>query len=110
MPALHVILRNLFNAVDFDPESGELDGRNEATRQELELRVFRDLLARDARYAPTADQWAKVVAELKGRALSDDDPATIAAWLHEARLRLTSEAEPGAHLSEIFGGIEDKRL
>ena len=88
MPALHVILRNLFNAVDFVPESSELDGRNEATRQELELRVFRDLLARDARYAPTADQWAKVVAELKQHALGDEDPATIAAWLHDARLRM----------------------
>ncbi|MBA3825651.1 MAG: exonuclease SbcCD subunit D [Ktedonobacterales bacterium] len=90
MPALHVLLRNLFNAVDFDPASSELDGRNEATRQELELRVFRDLLARDARYAPTAEQWAKVVAELKGHALGDDEPAAIAAWLREAQQRLTT--------------------
>ena len=65
MPALHIIIRNLFNTVDFDPETGELDGRDEATRQELELRIFRELLARDARYAPDADQWAHIMAELK---------------------------------------------
>ncbi len=110
MPTLHILLRNLFNAVDFDPESGELDGRNEATRQELELRVFRDLLTRDARYAPTAEQWAKVVAELKGHALGGDDPAAIAAWLHAARLRLALEAEAGAHLGEVFRGVEDDIL
>jgi exonuclease SbcD len=90
MPALHVLLRNLFHAVDFDPTAGELDGRNEATRQELEIRVFRDLLTRDARYAPTAEQWAKVVAELKQHALGDEAPAAIAAWLQETRQRLTA--------------------
>jgi DNA repair exonuclease SbcCD nuclease subunit len=88
LPALHIIIRNLFNTVDFDPATGELDGRDETTRQELELRIFRDLLTRDARYAPDAPQWARIMAELKQHALAGDDPATIAAWLDQARMRL----------------------
>ena len=88
MPALHVIIRNLFHTVDFDPETGELDGRNEATRQELELRIFQELLARDARFAQDADQWARIMAELKQHALADEDPAAIAAWLGQAQLRM----------------------
>jgi exonuclease SbcD len=88
MPALHIIIRNHFASVGFAPEAGELDGRDEATRQDLERQIFRDLLLRDARFANQADPWARVVADLKQHALAGDDPATIAAWLDEQRLRL----------------------
>ncbi len=91
MPALHIIIRNLFNTVDFNPETGELDGRDEATRQELELRIFQDLLARDARFAAEAGPWSRVVAELKQRALAGEDPAVIAGWLGEQHARLARE-------------------
>ncbi len=100
LPALHVIIRNLFNTVDFAPDPSELDGRDERTRQELELRTFRDLLTRDARYAPDADRWARVVAELKQHALAGDDPAAIAAWLGEQRARLSAPPTPEGDAGE----------
>lgn len=104
MPALHVIIRHLFNTVDFDPETGELDGRDEVTRQELERRIFRDLLARDARFATQAEQWARVMAELKQRALAEEDPAVITAWLGETRTRLLAPIPD--HLPKGDGGSD----
>jgi exonuclease SbcD len=76
---------------DYDPLDGaEGDGRDRSTWHELELHVFQELLARDARYLPNAPHWAQVLAEIKQMALGGEEPAAIAGKLREARARLTS--------------------
>lgn len=90
---LHVIIRNLTHGLDFAPDTGDLDGRDRATWQELERVVLRELLLRDARYAPAAAAWANVLAELKQRALTGEPPDEIAAFLAAAQERLAHEHE-----------------
>jgi DNA repair protein SbcD/Mre11 len=76
---------------DYDPFDGdEADGRDRSTWHQLEIHIFQELLARDARYLPNAPQWAAVLADLKQMALSDEDPAAIARRLREARALLTT--------------------
>ena len=71
---------------DYDPfEGDEADGRDRSTWHQLEIHIFRELLARDARYLPNAPQWAAVLADLKQMALGGEDPAAIARRLREAR-------------------------
>jgi hypothetical protein len=52
------------------------------------VHVFQELLSRDARYAPEASRWARVLAELKQMALAGEDPAGIAQRLREAHAQL----------------------
>jgi predicted phosphodiesterase len=74
---------------DFDPLGEELgDGRDRSTWQQLEVHVFQELLSRDARYAPEASRWARLLAELKQMALAGEDPAGIALRLREAQAQL----------------------
>ncbi|HEV8192278.1 MAG TPA: hypothetical protein VGP82_12490, partial [Ktedonobacterales bacterium] len=73
---------------EYDPDDEGLDGRDRSTWQQLELHIFEDLLARDARYQPNAAQWAKVLAHLKHMALGGEQPASIAQQLREERARL----------------------
>ncbi len=87
---LLVFIRNHTQSLEFDPATGDLDGRDRASRQELELRVFRDLLLRDSRYATNADDWARVMAELKQHTLNGDDPAAIVDFLARQQSRLRS--------------------
>jgi DNA repair protein SbcD/Mre11 len=76
---------------DFEPDvEGEGDGRDRASWHQLELGIFRDLVARDARYAPEAPAWATTLAEIKQMALGGEDPAAIVARLRDARSRLGS--------------------
>jgi len=76
---------------DYDPfEGDEADGRDRSTWHQLEIHIFQELIARDARYLPNAPQWANVLADLKQMALSGEDPAAIARKLREARALLVS--------------------
>jgi DNA repair exonuclease SbcCD nuclease subunit len=78
---------------DYDVESDDAeggDGRDRAARPQLEIHIFQELLARDARFLPNAPSWAQVLANLKTAALNGDDPAAIAQTLREARARLLS--------------------
>jgi DNA repair exonuclease SbcCD nuclease subunit len=81
-------LHNLTRDVDFDPDDEGLDGRDRSTRSQLEQKIFRELLARDDRYRLRAEEWAKLLAELKQLALDGEEPTNIAARLREARARL----------------------
>jgi DNA repair protein SbcD/Mre11 len=73
----------------YDPDvEGEGDGRDRASWHQLELGIFRDLIARDARYAPDAATWATTLAEIKQMALGGEEPAAIVARLREAQARL----------------------
>ncbi|MEO7000585.1 MAG: exonuclease SbcCD subunit D [Ktedonobacterales bacterium] len=78
---------NEYDALN-DDEMG--DGRDRSTRPQLEVHIFQELLARDARYAANAPQWAKVLAEIKQMALGSEEPAAIARRLREARAELLS--------------------
>ena len=74
---------------DFDPfESEGMDGRDRASWAQLEVHIFQELLARDARYLPQASRWARVLAQVKQMALGGEDPAAIAQRLREARAEL----------------------
>jgi DNA repair protein SbcD/Mre11 len=75
---------------DYDVDDGGEggDGRDRSTWQQLEVHIFQELLARDARYVAQAPQWAQLLASLKAAALNGDDPASIAATLREARAKL----------------------
>jgi DNA repair protein SbcD/Mre11 len=74
---------------DYDPDvEGEGDGRDRASWHQLELSIFRDLVARDARYAPEAVAWATTLAEIKQMALGGEDPAAIVARLRDTQTRL----------------------
>jgi exonuclease SbcD len=82
---VHDVTRDTDYALDAD---GEADGRDRTTWHQLELKVFQDLLRRDARFVPEAGRWAVMLAELKQMALGGEEPAEIAAKLREARTRL----------------------
>ncbi len=81
-------LHNLTRDVAFDPDDEGLDGRDRSTRSQLEQKIFQELLARDDRYRPRADEWAKLLAELKQLALDGEESVGIVARLREARARL----------------------
>jgi DNA repair protein SbcD/Mre11 len=66
----------------------EVDGTLHDDRQALELHVFEDLVARDARYTAQAPAWAATLAQLKRMALDGEEPEQIATVLRAARARL----------------------
>ncbi|MBF6592291.1 MAG: exonuclease SbcCD subunit D [Ktedonobacterales bacterium] len=71
---------------EYDPQGDEAgDGRDRSTWHQLELAIFQELMARDARYQPNAARWAQVLAEVKQMALGGEDPASIAHLLRTAR-------------------------
>jgi DNA repair exonuclease SbcCD nuclease subunit len=75
---------------EFDPESDDAgDGRDRSTWHQLELGIFQELMARDARYQARAPAWAHVLAEMKQMALAGEEPAAIAQRLRTARAQLT---------------------
>ncbi|HEY7355611.1 MAG TPA: hypothetical protein VH590_04060, partial [Ktedonobacterales bacterium] len=87
----HPLIRrvhNLTHDIDFDPDSEGLDGRNRDTWHQLEHKIFQDILSRDARYLPAANEWATTLSEMKQLALQGEDPAMIATRLREARAQL----------------------
>jgi DNA repair exonuclease SbcCD nuclease subunit len=76
------------NAYELDGPDGDDD---RADRQALELRVFEDLLARDARYQPHASEWASALSAMKRMALDGERPEQIAQALRDARARLLKQ-------------------
>jgi DNA repair exonuclease SbcCD nuclease subunit len=75
---------------EFDPETDDAgDGRDRSTWHQLELGIFQELMARDARYQARAPAWAHVLAEMKQMALGGEEPAAIAQRLRTARDQLT---------------------
>jgi len=86
--ALYVRVDNNTNDQDYAPDDGDLDGRDRSLWHELERRIFEELVGRDSRYLDAKEQWSTVVAELKQKALEQDDPARIAQFLREKRAEL----------------------
>ena len=86
---LYVRIDNHTNDRDYAPDEGELDGRDRSQWYELERRVFEQLVASlDDRYLPAREQWSAVLAELKQRALNEEEPAQIAQYLRDQRATL----------------------
>ena len=76
---------------DTDYEPGRrrgLDGRDRSTWQQLEVHIFQELLARDARYLPKRAAGRGCWRRLKQMALGGEDPAAITQRLREARAEL----------------------
>lgn len=72
---------------ELDNDDG-LDGNDRSTWQQLEMHVFEELLARDARYQQRAGEWARLVASLKQMALGAETPEQIVRKLRDERARL----------------------
>jgi len=68
----------------------------EATRPELERSIVRELLERDARFRPAAEDWTRVALDVKRLALEGSTPEAVIDYLRRARaeliLAITEEA------------------
>ncbi|GHO44577.1 metallophosphoesterase family protein [Ktedonospora formicarum] len=85
---LHARIDNHTNDQDYEPDEGDLDGRDRSVWHELERQIFEELLARDNRFLPAKEQWGGVLADIKAQALRKEDPAEIAQFLRDKRTSL----------------------
>ncbi len=85
---LYVRIDDNTNDRDYLPENSDLDGRDRSTWQELERRIFEELVSRDNRYLFAREAWGSVLSQLKEMALEKQDPALIAQFLRERREKL----------------------
>jgi len=85
---LYVRIDDNTNDRDYLPANGDLDGRDRSTWQELERRIFEDLVGRDSRYLFAREAWGAVLVQLKEMALEKQDPVLIAQFLRERREKL----------------------
>jgi hypothetical protein len=83
-------VRNKTTPADFD-----IAVDTEASRPELERAIVRELLERDARYRPAAEEWTQVVLDVKRLALEGSSPETVIDHLRQARTKLSLGAEGG---------------
>jgi exonuclease SbcD len=65
----------------------------EASRPELERAIVRELLERDARYRPAAEEWTQVALDVKRLTLEGSAPETVIDHLRRARAELMSIGE-----------------
>ena len=87
---LLVRMRNMTTPAEF-----EFAVDVEASRPELEQSIVRELLERDARYRPAAEDWARVALDLKRMALEMSSPETMIDYLRHARSELgTAGGDP----------------
>ncbi len=85
---LYVRIDDNTNDRDYLPENSDLDGRDRSTWQELERRIFEELVGRDNRYLFAREAWGAVLSQLKEMALEKQEPALIAQFLRERREKL----------------------
>jgi hypothetical protein len=84
---LLVRVRNMTTPAEF-----EVAVDVEASRPELERSIVRELLERDARYRPAAEEWTRVALDVKRMALESSTPEAMIDYLRRARAEL---ATPG---------------
>ncbi|MBU0494409.1 MAG: hypothetical protein KKB13_21375, partial [Chloroflexi bacterium] len=80
-------VRNMTTPADF-----EIAVDMEASRPELEQAIVRELLERDARYRPAAEEWARVALDVKRLVLESSAPEAVIETLRRARAELGSIA------------------
>ena len=83
-------VRNMTMPADF-----EVAVDVEASRPELERAIVRELLERDARYRPAAEEWTQVALDVKRLALEGSTPETVIDHLRQARAELLIVVEGG---------------
>ena len=71
------------------PAEFEITVDVEASRPELERSIVRELLERDARYRPAAEDWTRVALDVKRLALESSAPEAMVDYLRRARAELT---------------------
>ena len=67
----------------------------EAGRPELERSIVRELLERDARFRPAAEDWARVALDVKRLVLEGSTPEIAIDYLRRSRAELVTGAEGG---------------
>ena len=67
----------------------------DASRPELERAIVRELLERDARYRPAAEEWTQVALDVKRLALEGSSPEVVIDHLRQARAELTTVGAGG---------------
>ena len=83
-------VRNMTMPADF-----EVAVDVEASRPELDRAIVRELLERDARYRPAAEEWTQVALDVKRLALEGSTPETVIDHLRQARAELLIGVEGG---------------
>jgi exonuclease SbcD len=68
----------------------------EASRPELERAIVKDLLERDARFRPAAEEWTQVALDVKRLALEGSPPEAVIDALRRARAELLGPTAGGA--------------
>ena len=84
-------VRNLSTSAEF-----QIAVDVEASRPELEHSIIRELLERDARFRPDAEEWAQVALEVKRLALQGSPPDTVIDALRRAWTELLTLTKEGA--------------
>lgn len=79
-PCLLARLRNATTPTEF-----EIPVDVEASRPELERSIIHELLERDARYRPAAEDWTRVALDVKRMALESSTPEAMIDYLRRAR-------------------------
>jgi len=85
---LYVRVDNHTNDQEYTPDEGDLDGRDRSVWQQLERRIFEDLVGMDARYALAKERWGMVLSEMKQAALRRESGEQIARYLRGKREEL----------------------
>lgn len=65
------------------PTDFEIAPEGDIPRTQLEQQIFQDLIRRDGRYRQQAEEWAKLMSEVKGMALRGSPPEAIVETLRE---------------------------
>jgi exonuclease SbcD len=84
-------VRNMTMPADF-----EVAVDVEASRPELERAIVRELLERDARYRPAAEEWTQVALDMKRLVMEGSTSKTVIDHLRQARAELSIGVEGGA--------------
>jgi hypothetical protein len=85
---LLVRVRNMTTPAEF-----EVAVDVEAPRPELERSIICELLERDARYRPTAEDWTRVALDVKRMALESTNPQAMIDYLRRARAEMAAVGE-----------------
>lgn len=70
------------------PAEFEITVNAESSRPELEQSIVRELLERDARYRPSAEDWTRVALDIKRMALESSTPEALIDYVRRARTEL----------------------
>jgi exonuclease SbcD len=91
--ALSPLLVRIQNATT--PAEFEMAVDGDSSRPELERSIVQELLERDARYRPSAEDWTRVALDVKRMALEGSSPDALIDYLRRARAELAAPGKEG---------------